>query len=107
MVCERLFDCCSGRFRWKLREVPTGTQVFDWTVPKEWNIRDAYVKNAKGERVIDFRKSNLHVVNYSAPVRRRMRLAEVKEHLPHPACSSGLDSLPDVLLQGELGILPV
>jgi len=65
----------------ELREVPTGTQVFDWTVPKEWNIRDAYVKNAKGERVIDFRKSNLHVVNYSAPVRRRMRLAEVKEHL--------------------------
>jgi aminopeptidase-like protein len=65
----------------ELREVPTGTQVFDWTVPKEWNIRDAYVKNAKGERVIDFQKSNLHVVNYSVPVRRRMGLAELKEHL--------------------------
>lgn len=65
----------------ELREVPTGTQVFDWTVPKEWNIRDAYVKNLKGERVIDFQKSNLHVVNYSVPVRRRMRLAELKEHL--------------------------
>lgn len=65
----------------ELREVPTGTQVFDWTVPKEWNIRDAYVKNAKGERLIDFQKSNLHVVNYSVPVRRRMTLAELKEHL--------------------------
>ena len=65
----------------ELREVPTGTQVFDWTVPKEWNIRDAYVKNSRGERVIDFQKSNLHVMNYSAPVRRRMSLAELKEHL--------------------------
>lgn len=65
----------------ELREIPTGTQVFDWTVPKEWNIRDAYVKNAKGERVIDFQKSNLHLVNYSVPVRRRMGLAELKEHL--------------------------
>lgn len=65
----------------EIREVPTGTQVFDWTVPKEWNIRDAYVKNAKGERVIDFQKSNLHVVNYSVPVRLRMPLAELKEHL--------------------------
>ena len=65
----------------EIREVPTGTQVFDWTVPKEWNIRDAYVKNANGERVIDFQKSNLHVVNYSVPVRERMGLAELKEHL--------------------------
>jgi len=65
----------------ELREVPTGTQVFDWTVPKEWNIRDAFVKNTKGERVIDFQKSNLHVVNYSVPVRRRMTLAELKDHL--------------------------
>jgi aminopeptidase-like protein len=65
----------------EMREVPTGTQVFDWTVPKEWNIRDAYVKNAKGERVIDFQKSNLHVVNYSVPVRQRMGLAKLKEHL--------------------------
>src|SRR5260370_20898182 len=65
----------------ELREVPTGTRVVELTVPKEWNIRDAYVKNAKGERVIDFQKSNLHVVNYSVPVRSRMRLTELKEHL--------------------------
>jgi Uncharacterized protein conserved in bacteria with an aminopeptidase-like domain len=65
----------------EVHEVPTGTKVFDWTVPKEWNICDAYVKNAKGERVIDFKKSNLHVVGYSVPVRRRMRLQELREHL--------------------------
>ena len=64
-----------------LNEVPTGTQVFDWTVPNEWNIRDAYVKNSRGERVIDFQASNLHVVNYSIPVHRRMRLSELKTHL--------------------------
>ncbi len=62
-------------------EVPTGTPVFDWIVPKEWNIRDAYVANARGERVIDFRRSNLHVLGYSIPVRRRMRLAELRPHL--------------------------
>ncbi|MBF2048598.1 MAG: DUF4910 domain-containing protein [Elainella sp. C42_A2020_010] len=62
-------------------EVPTGSQVFDWTVPKEWNIHDAYVKNAKGEKVIDFGKSNLHVLNYSTPIHQRVPLAELKEHL--------------------------
>jgi len=65
----------------EIHEVPTGTKVFDWTVPKEWNIRDAYVKNSRGERVIDFQKSNLHVLNYSTPIKARMPLAELKPHL--------------------------
>src|SRR5262249_21572308 len=65
----------------EVHEVPTGTQVFDWTIPKEWNIRDAWVKNARGEKVIDFARSNLHVVNYSVPLRRKMPLAELREHL--------------------------
>jgi aminopeptidase-like protein len=65
----------------ELQEVPTGTQVFDWTVPKEWNIRDAYIKNAAGERVVDFRRNNLHVLNYSVPVHRTMSLAELRSHL--------------------------
>jgi aminopeptidase-like protein len=64
-----------------IREVPSGTQVFDWTVPKEWNIRDAYVKNSKGEKIIDFQKSNLHVLNYSTPVNKIASLDELKEHL--------------------------
>jgi aminopeptidase-like protein len=64
-----------------LREVPTGAQVFDWTVPKEWNIRDAWIKNARGEKIVNFSNCNLHVVNYSVPVRRKMQLAELKEHV--------------------------
>jgi aminopeptidase-like protein len=64
-----------------LHEVPSGTDVFDWTVPKEWNIRDAYIKNEAGERVIDFQRCNLHVLNYSIPVRRKMALTELRSHL--------------------------
>ncbi len=64
-----------------IHEVPTGTTVFDWTVPKEWNIKDAYVKNLKGEKIIDFNKSNLHVVNYSVPVNKKMPLNDLKAHL--------------------------
>ena len=68
-----------------MHEVPTGTKVFDWTVPREWNIRDAYVKNDRGERVIDFQKHNLHVLNYSVPVQARLPLAELRKHLfTHP-----------------------
>lgn len=62
-------------------EVPSGTPVFDWTVPKEWNITDAYIKDGRGERIVDFRKSNLHVVSYSVPVRARMRRKELEEHV--------------------------
>jgi aminopeptidase-like protein len=62
-------------------EVPSGTAVLDWTVPREWNIRDAWVADDTGRRVIDFRRSNLHVVSYSAPVRRRMTLEELRPHL--------------------------
>jgi aminopeptidase-like protein len=62
-------------------EVPTGTAVFDWTIPSEWNIRDAYIKNSHGQKVVDFGQSNLHVMSYSVPVRRRMSLAELKQHI--------------------------
>jgi aminopeptidase-like protein len=62
-------------------EVPSGTPVFDWQVPKEWSIRDAYVKTADGRRVIDFQAHNLHVVSYSTPVRATLTLAELRPHL--------------------------
>ncbi len=64
-----------------IKEIPSGTPVFDWTVPREWNIRDAYIKNSHGERVVDFHKSNLHVVSYSVPMRGRLPLAELRPHL--------------------------
>ncbi|HEX5483376.1 MAG TPA: DUF4910 domain-containing protein [Terriglobia bacterium] len=62
-------------------DVATGTDVLDWTIPQEWNIRDAYIKAPSGERVVDFQKHNLHVVNYSTPVHRTMPLSELKPHL--------------------------
>lgn len=64
-----------------VHEVPSGTRAFDWTVPKEWNIKNAYVKNSKGEKIIDFNKSNLHVLNYSVPIKKKLSLNELKEHL--------------------------
>lgn len=65
----------------KIHEIPTGTPVFDWTVPKEWNIKDAYIKNSKGEKIVDFKQSNLHVLNYSVPVNKKINLEELKKHL--------------------------
>lgn len=62
-------------------EVPSGTSVFDWIVPKEWNIRDAYVNDPSGKRIIDFQTCNLHVLNYSSPVRATLPLIELKPHL--------------------------
>ncbi|MEJ2684990.1 MAG: DUF4910 domain-containing protein [Candidatus Sulfobium sp.] len=65
----------------EIHEVATGTPVFDWTVPKEWNIKDAYVKDSKGRKIVDFRESNLHVLNYSVPVKKKVSLAELREHI--------------------------
>ena len=65
----------------ELHEVPSGTAVLDWTVPKEWNIRAAYIKNARGEKLVDFKDSNLHILNYSVPLHKKVGLAELKEHL--------------------------
>jgi aminopeptidase-like protein len=65
----------------EIHEVATGTPVLDWMVPREWNIRDAYIATPDGRRVVDFRASSLHVMSYSVPVRQRMRLAELEPHL--------------------------
>jgi aminopeptidase-like protein len=65
----------------QIHEVPTGTEVFDWTIPKEWNIRDASICNVRGERLIDFRECNLHVVSYSTPIQARVSLEELKAHV--------------------------
>jgi aminopeptidase-like protein len=65
----------------RLHEIPSGTTVFDWTVPDEWNIRDAYIKNSVGEKIIDFRMCNLHVLNYSAPIAKNVSRAELLEHI--------------------------
>ncbi len=62
-------------------EVPTGTQVFDWTVPREWNIRGGWIRRTNGETIIDFRDSNLHVLGYSVPVHQTVSREELLEHV--------------------------
>lgn len=74
-----------------IKEYPSGTRVYDWTIPDEWNINDAYIADGSGARVVDFRENNLHVVGYSRPVRARMAFSELEPHL------HSLPDLPDAI----------
>lgn len=65
----------------KMHEVPSGVKVFDWTVPKEWNVKDAYIISPNGRKIAEFKKNNLHLVSYSIPVRKKMSFSELKPHL--------------------------
>lgn len=103
---ERLFPLCRSltgdgvRATFKIlqevapirtEEIPSGTQAFDWQVPPEWNVRDAYVADASGQRIIDFKACNLHLVGYSEPFEGEMSLAELDQHL------YSLPEQPDVI----------
>jgi aminopeptidase-like protein len=78
---RRTLETIGEQLSLAVSEVPTGTQVLDWTVPREWNIRDAWVKDASGRKVIDFAEHNLHIVGYSTPVHTVLPLAQLREHL--------------------------
>src|SRR6478672_480840 len=75
------FDVLDEYIPLRRTEIASGTRIFDWTVPDEWNIRDAYIATADGKRVVDFRRSSLHVVSYSEPVRAQMSLESLRERL--------------------------
>ena len=70
-----------GHIDLQIREVPTGTKVFDWEIPREWNIRSAHIEDSHGNRIVNFDDHNLHVVGYSTPVNRTMTLEDLKPHL--------------------------
>ena len=74
-------DRIARRIPLQVHELPTGTQVLDWTVPREWNPRQAWIRGPSGRRVVDFADHNLHLVGYSVPVHRTMRLDELRPHL--------------------------
>jgi len=62
-------------------EIPSGTQVFDWVVPKEWNINDAYIKDAVGNKILNFKNHNLHIMGYSVPVHRKIKKNELFQYI--------------------------
>lgn len=65
----------------EIQEVPSGTKVLDWIVPKEWNIHDAYIKDPHGKKIADFKKNNVQVISYSTPVDKKIPLHTLKKHL--------------------------
>jgi aminopeptidase-like protein len=78
---ERTLEIIKKDIPIAIHKVPTNTRAFDWEVPKEWNINEAYIKNSKGEKIVDFADSNLHVLNYSVPINQSVSLDALKEHL--------------------------
>ena len=72
-------DILSKTYPINIHNVPSGTEVFDWSVPKEWNIYDAYIIDPSGKKIVDFKKQNLHVLGYSTPVDRTVSLQELLE----------------------------
>lgn len=65
----------------EITEVPSGSKCFDWEIPPEWNIQEAWIKNSKGEKIIDFSNNNLHILGYSEPFHGKLEFQDLKPHL--------------------------
>lgn len=74
-----------------IKQIPSGTKCYDWTIPDEWNIKDAYIKDSHENKLIDFKENNLHVVNYSVPINQKLSFNELDKHL------YTLPSMPDAI----------
>jgi len=68
---RKSLEIISENIHIKTYEIPTGTQVFDWKIPKEWNILDAYIIDPNKKKIVDFKNSNLHILNYSIPIKKK------------------------------------
>ena len=62
-------------------EVPSDSKVFDWTVPYEWNVSEAWIKNSEGKKIVNFANNNLHIVGYSQPINKKISLNELNKNL--------------------------
>ena len=81
----------------QINEIPSNTQVFDWTIPKEWNIEDAYVIDPNGKKIIDFKKNNLHLVGYSTPQKNKIFSKKSQNKLEKPESNR----LPEYMYRGH------
>ena len=70
-----------GHISINIKEISSGTNVYDWKIPDEWNITDAYIKNSNGDKIIDFKKHNLHIVGYSEPINIQLTYNELIKHI--------------------------
>ncbi len=77
----------------QVKSIPSGTQVFDWTVPKEWSVKEAYIVTPSGERICDFSKNNLHLVGYSVPFEGSVSYDKLKKKFIYTSKSTKCDSL--------------
>ena len=75
----------------EIKEYPSGTPVYDWVIPKEWNIRDAFIKDENGSRIVDFHQSNLHVISYSLPIKKKISFEDLKQKIHY------LEDLPKAI----------
>ena len=78
---RKSLNILKGISDFKIFEIPSGTKCFDWEVPDEWNIEDAFIEDSKGNKIVDFQKNNLHVVNYSVPINETLTFTKLKNHL--------------------------
>ena len=88
----------------KIKKIKCGTKVFDWRVPAEWNVYDAYVLDNKKKKIIDFKKNNLHLMNFSIPIKKRLKKRFIKKNLYFKKTTKS-NPICNFILQKKLGFL--